>query len=99
MITICLRDLNTSPCEMIVEVKRDVKSDWDIMSDRQRINAKYDAFEEFTKLARAAIPIQTAGKNVDVFISLYENQATFPIPQEFFQLIADAGWSVKFDIN
>lgn len=98
-ITISLRNLDTSPCEMIVEAKRDVDFDsLDPGVDLKPEDEEPGAFEDFVRLVREKLPIKE--KNVDVFISWWgDNQTKFYVPLEFFLLIAETRWPVVVDIN
>lgn len=72
----------------------DVEVDLDCQEPR---NTEQEAFKDFVQRARAVLPVKE--QNVDVYIGWWGDQTTFIIPQEFFQLIAETGWPVSFDIN
>lgn len=97
-IIIYLRDFNTSTCMITVEAEREIDFEsLDPTIDLNDNDTEQGAFEDFVQRARALLPIKE--QNVDVYIGWWGNQATFPIPQEFFQLITETGWPVIFDIN
>ncbi len=97
-IVICLRDLDVSPCRMIVEAQREVDFDsLDPAADLTDHDTEQGAFEDFVQRARAALPIRE--QNIDVYIGWWGDQTAFSIPQQFFQLITETRWPVSFDIN
>jgi hypothetical protein len=92
LLIIYLRNLNTSPCEMIAETEMRIDS----TSDLDDTESFETAFTDFVTLARAAMPLK---ERVDVYIGFWGDQTTFSIPHEFFQLITETSWPVLFDIN
>lgn len=97
-IVICLRNLDTSPCKIIVEAIRDIDIDnLDPQIDLTEMSGEEGAFEDFVQRVREALPIKE--KNVDVYIGWWGDQSIFRIPQNFFDLIAETKWPVTFDIN
>ncbi len=97
-IVIYLRDLDESPCRMIVEAQREVDFDsMDPAADPTDHDTERGAFEDFVQRARVALPVKE--QNVDVYIGWWGDQAMFLIPQEFFQLITETKLPVSFDIN
>lgn len=94
LLIIYLRNLNTSPCEMIAETEMRIES----TSDFDDPKSFEKVFTDFVTLARTAMPLKQK-ENVDVFIGFWGDQTTISIPLEFFQLIAETGWPVLFDIN
>ena len=96
-IGIYLRDCTKSPCRMIVEVERETDSE---LSDQIEVQVEEDAdqkiFTDFVLQVRTAMPIRQ--KNVDVYIACWGQQSAI-IPQEFFELITETHWPVRFDIN
>lgn len=97
-IAIYLRDLDVVPCRMIVEAEREIDFDsLDPTVDLTDYDAEQGAFQDFVRLAREALPLKE--QNVDVYIGLWEDQTSFSIPQEFFDLIAETKWPVSFVTN
>lgn len=97
-IVICLRDLDVVPCRMIVEAERAIDFDsLDPAVDPTDDDLEQGAFKDFVQMARVALPVKE--QNVDVYIGLWEDQTSFSIPLEFFELIAETKWPVSFDLN
>ena len=86
-LVIALRNLRVTPVGMIVKVQM----------PSFRLVTEKGAFQEFVRMARETLPLEHS--NVDVYIGWWGQQATIEIPREFFQLIAETGWPVTFDIN
>lgn len=55
-----------------------------------------DALREF---ATTASEFEAGKDKYQVWISAYLGQATFMLPLEFCELIAEKGWIVVFDLN
>ena len=91
---VCLRDLGTSPCKLLVEVNEKDKSELPIEDEDL-----CDASRALAEFARQADLVTPPHDNVDVYIGWWGDQDTFEIPRAFFELIAKRGWRVTFDIN